>query len=69
LIDGNLESLEDFMLRKIKPTKDFYLQEKIVPTRLQFMIKAGLRNKTSAGSMQIKSEVDCAVEFLKRNLL
>lgn len=68
IIDENLESLEDFMLRKIEHTKNTYLQEKKIPTRLQFCVRAAIRNRTSASSKRIEKSVNEAIEFLKNTL-
>ena len=68
LIDKNLESLEDFMIRKIYYTTELYFQEKKVPTRLQFQSRSRLRNKTSFDSKKVQNEIDKAIDFLKNNL-
>ncbi len=64
LIEENLETLEDFMIRKVHHVKNLYLKEKTLPTRLQFEVRARLRNKTSAGSKQVQKEIDTALNFL-----
>ena len=67
LIKENLETLEDFMIRKVHHTKNLYLKEKTLPTRLQFQVRAVLRNKTSAESKQVQKEIDEAMRFLHTN--
>jgi hypothetical protein len=63
----NLETLEEFMLRKIQHTKNLYLKEKKLPTRLQFKVRATLRNKTSADSKRIQKAIDQAMISLHSN--
>lgn len=68
LIEENLETLEEFMLRKIQHTKNLYLKEKKLPTRLQFKVRATLRNKTSADSKRIQIGISDAIDFLNLSL-
>lgn len=49
-LNENLESWEDFMVRKVKWGKDFFIKEKKIPTLLQFKTKVALRNNTSSNS-------------------
>lgn len=67
LIEENLETLEDFMMRKVHHMKNLYLKEKTLPTRLQFQVRARLRNKTSAESKQVQKKIDEALRFLYNN--
>lgn len=67
LMSQKLESLEDFMIRKINWAKEEFLREGKIPTKPQFEIKAVVRNKTSRESEKIQSAINEALKGL-RNL-
>lgn len=69
LIEENLESLEEFMLRKIQHTKNLYLKEKKLPTKLQFKVRAVVRNRTSIDSERIQKAIDQTMISLHSNYL
>jgi len=63
LLEELLESLEDFMLRKLKWAEEKYIQEKVMPTKNQLMCRAVIRNGTTSNSPTIQKDV---IETLKR---
>lgn len=64
VLEENLESLEEYMVRKVNYTKNLYQKEKKLPTRPQFQVRAVLKNKTSAESKRVQKEIDEAMSFL-----
>lgn len=58
VIESNLESLEDFMLRKLNWAKQYFIGKRKIPTRNQIRIKAVIRNSISDNSPKIQSAVD-----------
>jgi hypothetical protein len=69
IINENLETQEDFMIRKLKFTEAQYIKEKKLPTRPQLLIRAVLRNTTTNNSKKIQSEIDKSLERISENLL
>lgn len=57
LIDQNLESLEDYMLRKLKLAEKQLSNEKRFPTRHQLIQRAVIRNLTTNNSPKIQHEI------------
>jgi predicted component of type VI protein secretion system len=55
------------MIRKINRAKEEFLREGKIPTKLQFEIKAVVRNKTSRESEKVQRAINVALEEL-RNL-
>lgn len=64
VLNEKLESLEDYMIRKVQWAKEEFLKEKKLPTRLQLKVKAVVRNKTSDESEKVQREIDEALEDL-----
>jgi len=54
IIEKNLEPWEEFMIRKVKWAKEFFIKSNKLPTLAQFKIKASLRNYTSFNSPKFK---------------
>ena len=65
LFDKNLETLEDFMLRKVEWTKNHYIRRGQIPTLAQFRNKGILRNKTSFNSEKIQIATKIAMMKIK----
>jgi Tn7-like transposition protein D/TniQ len=66
LIDLKLESLEDFMIRKVKFTMNEYIKQGSVSTRLQFMVKAVIRNTTTENSSRVQHSIDKALTKISK---
>ena len=58
MIDKYLESLEGFMLRKIKWVTEKFIEERKIPTINQFKRRAILNNKTSDESERIQRAIE-----------
>jgi Tn7-like transposition protein D/TniQ len=65
ILDEKLESLEDFMCRKGKWAKEFYIKEKIIPTKLQLKVKAVVRNHTSDTSTKVQKVIEDSLQEIK----
>jgi hypothetical protein len=61
IVDESVETLENFMLRKIKWTTEKFIEEKRIPSINQFKTRANLRNKTSAKSIKIQRAIKKAL--------
>jgi hypothetical protein len=68
ILDEHLESLEDFMLRKLKFAETLYIEEKKIPTRLQLVVRAVIRNTTTGNSEKIQCEISKTLEKIKDSL-
>lgn len=68
IIDENLETLEEFMIRKIEWTKKQFIKEREVPSRPQFVIRAVVRNQTSFGSSKIQKAIRDALIEIEESL-
>lgn len=68
VIDENIETLEAFMLRKIKWTTKYFIQEGIIPSNNQFQIKAVVRNQTSFDSPKIQKAIKDALCDIENSL-
>lgn len=68
LLEKSLESLEAFMLRKLKWAEEQYVREKVMPTRNQLMCRAAIRNGTTNNSPIIQKEVMETLERIRRRL-
>jgi predicted DNA-binding protein YlxM (UPF0122 family) len=61
ILEKNLESLEDFMVRKTIWASNIFIEEKVVPTRNQLEIRASIRNSTSQNSALVQKTVDASL--------
>jgi hypothetical protein len=68
IINEKLESLEDYMIRKVQWAKEEFLKEKKLPTKEQLKMKAGVKNKTSNESEKVQRAIDRAFEELHAKL-
>jgi hypothetical protein len=68
IINERLESLEDYMIRKVQWAKEEFLKEKKLPTKEQLKMKAGVKNKTSNESEKVQRTIDAAFEELHAKL-
>lgn len=67
-INDKLETLEDFMIRKLKFTEAQYIAERKLPTRPQLTIRAVIRNKTADNSEIIQSEINKSLKRISQNV-
>lgn len=58
LINEQMESLEDFMIRKLKLAEQYYIKRKRVPKRRQLIRRAVIENTTTLNSIKVQKEVD-----------
>lgn len=65
IINRYLESLEDFMLRKILEIEKRFIEERKVPTKTGFIERARLKNATSRSSLQVQNSITAALERIK----
>lgn len=56
------------MIRKVNWTKEEFLKEDKIPTRLQFEIKAVVRNKTARESEKIQRAINETLQELRKSL-
>jgi hypothetical protein len=63
-IAEHIESFEAFSLRKIALIEAAYRQESLCPTRLQFTVRAGLRNKVGR-TRPVQKAVAAAIKRLR----
>lgn len=68
IINEDLESLEDFMVRKLRFAEKLYIKEKKLPTRLQLMVRAVIRNTTTNNSQKIQIEINNSLKRIKNAL-
>lgn len=68
IINENLESLEDFMIRKLRFAEKLFIEEREIPTRLQLMVRAVIRNTTTYNSEKIQNEIDESLKRILKNL-
>jgi hypothetical protein len=59
----HLESSEDFLLRKVKWTEDYYRQAGIIPARYKFEEHAGTKGR-KASTQKIQDAIDAALKNL-----
>jgi hypothetical protein len=67
-IDTNLETLEDFMLRKIKWTSEQFIRRKKMPSLIHFKVRAVVRNGTSNNSQRIQQAIESALVEIQRSV-
>jgi hypothetical protein len=68
VVNKNIETLEDFMLRKIKWTTEKFIEEKKIPSIYHFKIRAQLKNKTSDESIKIQRAIEKALVEIKNSV-
>jgi hypothetical protein len=61
----SLESMESYLIRRVEWTKECYLLEGLQPTRSQFVLRAGTKNKTGRGQ-QVQRAIDAAMMRLSQ---
>lgn len=69
LLEQNLESLEDFLIRRINWTKAEFIKEKKIPTLLQLKVRAVVVNKVSGRTEKITNFLSETLEEIKACLL
>ncbi|MGC2236769.1 MAG: TnsD family Tn7-like transposition protein [Pyrinomonadaceae bacterium] len=57
VIDENLESLEDYMIRKLKQAESLYIKERKIPDRDKLMRRAVIINTTTNNSTRVQTEI------------
>lgn len=68
VIDQKLESLEDFMIRKLKLTESLYIKEGVVPNQNQLMRRAVIVNSTTLNSSKVQKEVLISLDRIKNEV-
>ena len=63
-LGDSLESMESYLIRRVEWTKERYLHEGLQPTRSQFALRAGTKNKTGRGQ-QVQRAIDAAMARLR----
>lgn len=69
ILKESLESLEDFMLRKLNWAEEKYIRGKVLPTRNKLICRAVIRNKTTNNSPKIRQEITKTLERIRNQLL
>ncbi len=67
-INTNLETLEDFMLRKIKWTTEKFIKRKKTPSLIHFKVRAVVRNGTSNNSQRIQQAIESALVKIEKSV-
>lgn len=67
-LSENLESLEDYMIRKLKQTEENFLKAKKIPSRSQLTRQAVIENTTTKNSKRIQEEIDKSLIKIKDQL-
>jgi hypothetical protein len=62
-IEDCLESVEDFLIRRVIWAEEYYSQEGICPARSYFLILSGTKNKAGT-NQRVQSAIDAAMERL-----
>ena len=68
IIDEKLESLEDYMIRKLKLAETKFLGEKIIPSRNQLIRWAVIENYTTKNSKRIQNEVTLSLNRIEQSI-
>lgn len=68
VIEKYQETLEDYMLKKIKWTTERFIKDKELPTIHQFKKRAVIRNKTSENSIKIQQVINAALIEIENSL-
>lgn len=67
-LSENLESLEDFMIRKVDWVKNYYIRIGKMPTKGQFRIKGALINNTCNNSKKVQDEIGKALNEISKTI-
>lgn len=65
ILERRLETFQNFMLRKVDLFTEMYIEERVIPTELQFRIRAVMRNSTAVNSEEITLSVKNALAKIK----
>jgi hypothetical protein len=68
VLNKNLESLEDYMIRKLLWAKEEYIEEKITRTLAQLKVRAVIRNKTSNESEKVQNAIHSTWEEIRKTI-
>lgn len=68
IINEKLESLEDFMLRKLQLTEKNFIRIKLLPTRNQLIRKAVINNQTTKNSDLIQNQITESLIKIKNSI-
>jgi hypothetical protein len=69
LIDEHLETLEEFMLRKLRKAENYYISRARIPTRQQLIRKAVINNTTTQNSSKIQTEIDETIKRIEMKII
>jgi hypothetical protein len=65
VINKSLESLEDFMMRKLIWAENKFIEEKIIPTKNQLIRRAVIENTTTQNSRRIQNEIEMSLDRIR----
>ena len=65
VINKSLESLEDFMIRKLLWAEKKFIEEKSIPTRNQLIRRAVIENTTTQNSKRIQNEIEMSLNRIR----
>lgn len=69
LLDEIVESLEDFMIRKIEHAKSEFIKQQVIPTKPQFIHKAIVKNSTTKNSAKVRAAINQALIDISNSIL
>lgn len=69
LINEQLESLEDFMVRKLAPAEMYYIKKNRVPKRDQLIRRATINNATTHNSTKVQKAVDDSMDRIESSVI
>jgi hypothetical protein len=64
----HLESVEDFLIRRIKWATEYYLDQKKLPSRSQLSAYAGVRGRTAGKTAKVQESLSEAMTLLSKNI-
>lgn len=68
IINEKLESLEDYMVRKLKLAERKFIEEKIIPSRNQLIRRAIIENTTTKSSERIQNEIAVTLKRIENSI-
>jgi hypothetical protein len=67
-VDKNLESLEDYMIRKLKWAESLYIKEGRIPSQSQLIRRAVINNTTTNNSTKIQTEILISLDRIRETV-
>jgi hypothetical protein len=68
ILDRYLESLEDYMIRKLRWAEKEFIKEKEIPTRNQLIRRAVIENTTTKNSLRIQNEINKSLIRIRKEI-